>query len=79
MCVGLGALVGGVAGYLLLTDRGRDFRANVEPRVDDLLGEVQRLGAAFDRTRRAVEDGWRSFNRLMEEQEHVEPWRAGRR
>jgi hypothetical protein len=68
LCVGLGAVIGGLAGYLFLTERGRDMRVQLEPRLDDLMGEVQRLGSAFDRTRRAVEEGWRSFNQLVSDE-----------
>jgi hypothetical protein len=80
LCVGLGALAGGVAGYLFLTDRGRELRSELEPRLDDLVGEVQRLGSAFDRTRHAVEEGWRSFNQLLNEERGAgEPWKTVRR
>jgi hypothetical protein len=83
MCAALGALAGGVAGYLLMTERGRSLRTELEPRLDDLMGEVQRLGAAFERTRRAVDEGWRSFSHLASESPApegvAEPWKPGRR
>ena len=45
-----------------------------------LMGEVQRLGSAFDRTRRAVEEGWRSFNQLVtEERDGAEAWKSAAR
>ena len=79
--MGLGAVVGGAAGFLLLTERGRELREDLEPRLDDLAGEVQKLGSAFDRTRRAVEEGWRSFNQLVNEERHAasDAWRNARR
>jgi hypothetical protein len=81
MCVGLGALIGGVAGYLLLTERGRELREELEPRLGDLAGEVQKLGSAFDRTRHAVEEGWRSFNQLVNDERSAgaEAWKTVRR
>jgi hypothetical protein len=80
MCIGLGAVIGGVAGYLLLTERGRALRDELEPKLGDLAGEVQKLGSAFDRTRRAVEEGWRSFNQLVNEERHsAEAWKSARR
>ena len=80
MCMGLGALIGGAAGYLLLTEQGRQLREDLEPRIDDLAGEVQKLGSAFDRTRRAVEEGWRSFNQLVNEERSAgDAWKAARR
>jgi gas vesicle protein len=68
MAIGLGALVGGVAGYLLLTERGRQMRDELEPRLNDVLGEVEKLRQTFESTRSAVSEGWRSFNQLMEQQ-----------
>jgi hypothetical protein len=79
--MGLGALAGGLVGYLLLTERGRELREDLEPRLGELAGEVQKLGSAFDRTRRAVEEGWRSFNQLVNEEGGVvsDAWRNVRR
>jgi gas vesicle protein len=55
--IGVGAIVGGFVGFLLFTERGKSFRRELEPQLDSLLGEAQRLSVAFDRTRRAVKDG----------------------
>jgi hypothetical protein len=57
-----------VAGYLLLTERGRQMRDELEPRLNDVLGEVDKLRQTFESTRTAVAEGWRSFNQLMEQQ-----------
>ena len=54
--IGIGAAVGGFIGFLLFTERGRAFRKELEPQIDGLLSEAQRLSVAFDRTRRAVKD-----------------------
>jgi gas vesicle protein len=66
--IGIGALVGGIAGYFLLTERGRQMRDELEPRLNELLGEVDQLRQTFESTRSAVAEGWRSFNQLMEQQ-----------
>jgi hypothetical protein len=55
--LGVGAALGGFAAFLLFTERGRAFRHELEPQLEELVGETQRLAAAFDRTRRAVQDG----------------------
>jgi gas vesicle protein len=68
MAIGLGALVGGVAGYLLFTERGKQMRDELEPRLNDVMGEIDRLRQTFESTRTAVAEGWRSFNQLMEQQ-----------
>jgi hypothetical protein len=59
--MGLGAALGGFVGFLLFTDRGRAFRQELEPQLEQLLGEAQRLSTAFDKTRRAVKDGLASL------------------
>ena len=53
----LGALAGGVAGYLFLTDEGRRVRERLEPGMDDLLRELRGLRAAADKARMAVGEG----------------------
>ena len=53
----MGAALGGFAGFVLFTQRGQAFRRELEPQLEDLFGEAQRLTAAFDKTRRAVKDG----------------------
>ena len=53
----VGAVVGGFAGFLLFTERGRSFRRELEPQLDEMLAEAQRLTGAFERTRQAVKDG----------------------
>ena len=55
--MGIGAALGGVVGFLMFTDRGRAFREELEPQLEQLFGEAQRLTSAFDKTRRAVKDG----------------------
>ena len=60
--VGLGAVLGGFASFLLFTDRGRTFRRELEPQLEDFFGEAQRLTVAFDKTRKAVKDGLATLN-----------------
>lgn len=57
LSMAVGAALGGFAGFLLFTDRGRSFRQELEPQLEQLFGEAQRLTTAFDKTRRAVKDG----------------------
>jgi hypothetical protein len=55
--MGIGAALGGFVGFLLFTDRGRAFRHELEPQLEQLFGEAERLTTAFEKTRRAVKDG----------------------
>jgi hypothetical protein len=60
----VGATVGGLVGCLYLTERGRRFRAQIEPRLDDFARELQRLRGTVDKARAAADEGWRTLNDL---------------
>jgi len=60
----LGALIGGVAGYLFLTDDGRRLRARLEPGMDDLLREMRHLRSAAEKARMAAAEGVMTFSEL---------------
>jgi len=60
----LGALAGGVAGYLFLTEDGRRVRERLEPGMDDLLRELRSLRAAGDKARMAVNEGLEALEDL---------------
>lgn len=53
----LGAAVGMVTSYLLFTDDGRRLRADLEPELNVLMGEVGRLKGAFDELRHTLATG----------------------
>lgn len=63
MLVGLvaGAVIGGAAGWLYLTEGGRRLRADLEPYVGDLAERAERLKVTATRAERAVLDGWRTI------------------
>ena len=54
--VALGAAVGGAIAYVMFTADGRKIRAKLEPKVADLLRELDRWGAT-DHVKRAVLGG----------------------
>ena len=60
----LGALIGGVAGYLFLTDDGRRLRERLEPGMDDLLREMRHLRSAAEKARMAAVEGVMTFSEL---------------
>jgi hypothetical protein len=60
----LGAVVGGLAGYLYLTDDGRRVRERLEPGMDELLREMRRLRGAVDSARLAAQEGWAAVEDL---------------
>jgi gas vesicle protein len=54
-----GAALGGLAGFLFLTDRGRQLRKDLEPRFDEFARELANLQGTVARARSAAAEGWR--------------------
>ncbi len=50
----VGAALGMVTTYLLFTDEGRRLRADLEPELNVLMGEIGRLKGSFDELRHAL-------------------------
>lgn len=59
-----GAVVGGLFGYLYLTEHGRRLREDLEPRLADLASEVRRARDAAVRARDAADEGWAAVRRV---------------
>jgi gas vesicle protein len=55
-----GAVAGGVAGWLWLTDDGRRVRARLEPRLQDLATQAVALSASAKRLQVAARAGAQS-------------------
>ena len=64
MATFLGAVIGGVWGWLYLTEHGRRIRNQIEPRLDDFMNELTRARGTVDKARQAANEGWRSLNEL---------------
>jgi gas vesicle protein len=63
ICSGLiGAAIGAVAGYLFLTESGRQLRRDLEPRLDDLARDFASLQGTVARATDAAQQGWRAIN-----------------
>ena len=60
----LGAVIGGVWGWLYMTESGRRVRDQIEPRLDDFLGEITRVRGTVEKARTAASEGWRSLNEM---------------
>ena len=58
----VGAAIGGLAGYIFLTERGRVLRDELEPRLDDLLRNVATVRETVERARAAASEGWRAIS-----------------
>jgi hypothetical protein len=60
----LGAVIGGVWGWLYLTEAGRRVRNQLEPRLDNFITEVTQLRGTVNKARTAANEGWRSLNEI---------------
>lgn len=58
----LGAVIGGVYGWLYMTEHGRRVRDHIEPKLDDFVSEITRMRGTVEKARSAANEGWRSLN-----------------
>jgi hypothetical protein len=58
----VGAVVGGVWGWLYLTESGRRVLDQIDPRLDDFMNEVARMRGTVEKARTAASEGWRSLS-----------------
>ena len=62
MATFLGAVVGGVWGWLYMTESGSRVRNQIEPKLDDFMNELTRVRGTVEKARSAANEGWRSLN-----------------
>jgi hypothetical protein len=62
-----GAVIGGVAGFLMFTERGRRFRDEIQPQLDQLAREMQNLQELTLRVRDTATDSWRQVESFVGE------------
>jgi hypothetical protein len=60
----LGAIAGGVWGWLYLTEGGRRMKSQIEPKLDDLIRELSTVRGTVQKARHAANEGWRSLNEV---------------
>jgi hypothetical protein len=63
----VGAVVGGAAGYLFFTERGRQFRRQLEPALDDLARELNSFRGTVQRAAGVASEGWKLLNDALGE------------
>jgi gas vesicle protein len=63
----VGAVVGGVAGYLFLTDDGRRLRRQLEPALEDFARELNSFRATIAKAAGVANEGWQLLNDAMGE------------
>jgi hypothetical protein len=62
MATFMGAVIGGVWGWLYMTENGRRVRDQIEPKLDDFINELTRVRGTVEKARSAANEGWRSLN-----------------
>ncbi len=72
----LGAALGGVAGYLYLTEQGRHVRGQIEPALDGIVAELQRARVTGEKVREVAREGQRTLNDLVGEDRARAAWDA---
>ena len=72
----LGAAVGGVVGYLYLTETGRKVRKQIEPSLDAIVNELQRARDTGAKVREVVQEGQRTLNDLVGEDRERVDWES---
>lgn len=58
----LGAVAGGVWGWLYMTQQGARIRSQIEPKLDDFVRELSNVRGTVGKARTAANEGWRSLN-----------------
>jgi hypothetical protein len=70
----VGAVAGGVWGWLYLTEQGSRVRTQIEPKLDDFVRELANARGTVDKARTAANEGWRSLNEVTGS---AQRWSAG--
>ncbi len=63
----VGAVVGGVAGYLFFTDHGRSVRRQIEPVLDDFARELISFRTTVQKATGVASEGWKLLNEALGE------------
>lgn len=61
----VGAVIGGVAGYLFLTEGGRRLRRQIEPALDNLSHELSHFRSTVNKAGSLASEGWKLLNETI--------------
>jgi len=62
----VGAVIGGLAGYVLFTDHGRAVRRQFEPALDNFVRELNSFRVTVEKAAGAAGEGWKLLNEAMD-------------
>lgn len=65
----LGAVLGGIAGYLFFTERGRALRRQIEPALDDVMRELSSFRSTVQKAAGVANEGWKLLNDALGEEQ----------
>lgn len=72
----IGAVLGGVVGWLYMTESGRRVRDQIEPRLDDFMNELTRMRGTVEKARTAANEGLRSLGEITGAPQQSGRWSA---
>ena len=58
----VGAVIGGIAGYLFFSEEGRQVRRSIELALDDLARELNSFRQTVQKAAGVANEGWRLLN-----------------
>lgn len=61
-----GAVLGSLAGYLLLTRQGETLRRDLVPQLEDFLGRVRELQTSVVQARQVAAESWQTLQDLTQ-------------
>jgi gas vesicle protein len=62
-----GAVIGGAAGYLFFTERGRSLRRQIEPALEDIARELISFRSTVQKAAGVANEGWKLLNEALGE------------
>ena len=63
----VGAVIGGMAGYLFFTEQGRALRRQLEPALDDFAHELMSFRATVQKAAGVPNEGWKLLHEALGE------------
>jgi len=66
----IGAALGGIAGYLFLTEQGRSLRRDLTPGLEEAARELSRITGTMLGAAGAAREGWKIVREAVDRADH---------
>ena len=66
----IGAVFGGIAGYMFFTEHGRRWRTQLEPALEDIAAELSNFRGTVGKAAGVASEGWKLLNEAFGESTH---------